>query len=99
MIPPRIPLAICSLLLRSDPRLVFKVLVLQGVFSLGYGLSASLVVMTDCSVPTLLSLATLCRILVPIILLNELKKNIRGAHVSDSIAPAGRLLAYDMQLR
>lgn len=39
-----------------------------------YGVSALLVVTADCSVSVLLSLATLCKILAPIILGNYLKK-------------------------
>lgn len=61
---------ICNLLQRSDPCFVLKVLVLQGVFILGYGVSALLVVMADCRVSTLLSLAILCKIAMASVLLN-----------------------------
>jgi len=61
---PHIPL--CSLLQQSDSYLVFKVLVLQRVFSLCYGVRASLVVRADCSVSVFLGLATVCKILAPI---------------------------------
>lgn len=66
---------------------------------MGYGVNASLVVMADCRVSTLLSLSAVCKAAMASILINYQRKSIRGAHMSSSIFSAEGLFGYDTQLR